>query len=93
MTYEKFNSNTLINLIIDNDIEGLKSFISEIISNINKNLTIISRNETTLMALEAAGFKEIDQYKKLHEVNRDLRGANSYYSILHDRACAALSKF
>ena len=93
MTHEKLNSKTLINLIIDNDIEGLKSFISETISNINKNLTIISKNETTLMALEAAGFTEIDQYKKLDEVNRDLRGMNSYYSILHDRACAALSKF
>lgn len=92
MTHENFNTNNLINLIVANDIQGLKLFISEIASAVNANLVTISKNCNTLQALEAAGFTETDQYKKLYEINRDLVGTNSAYLKLRSQALAALSK-
>lgn len=93
MLHEKFNNENLINLIINNDVEGLKSFISDILSVIDENLETICRNKTTLQALEAAGFEKVDQYKKLYEANKDLKGTNSIYMKLHSQARAAFSKF
>lgn len=91
MTHEKFSSDTIINLIINNDIEGLKSFISDILSAIDDNSKTIRRNNTILRVLEAAEFEETDQYEKLREVNRDLKKTNPIYSKLYNQARIALS--
>lgn len=92
VTNELFSENNLLSLIIESNIEGLKSFISEIDTAINANWDIQDKNLKIMKALKVAGFGETDQYKKLYAVNQDIAEVNTTYSELRRKASCALDE-
>lgn len=92
VTNESFNETNLLSLIIENNIEGLKSLMVEIATAVNANWDIQDKNFKIMKALKVAGFGETDQYKKLHAVNQDIKGTNTAYNELIRKASCALDE-
>lgn len=92
VTNESFNKANLLSLIIENNIEGLKSLMVEIDTAVNANWDIHDKNLKIMKALKVAGFGETDQYKKLYAVNQDIAGTNTTYNELRRKASCALDE-
>lgn len=92
VTNESFNETNLLSLIIENNIEGLKSFIAEVDTAVNANWDIQNGNLKTMKALRAAGFGESDQYKKLYTTNQNITEINTAYIEFKRKASCALDE-
>ena len=92
VTNKLFNETNLLSLIVENNIEGLKSLMVEIAAAVNTNWDIQNKNFKTMKALKVAGFGETAQYKKLHAVNQDIKGTNTAYNELLRKASCALDE-